>query len=154
MKKIAPRRKRSDSAAAAIAATQAAALGPLEPPPHVALRAADKPFWCAIVQARARDTWTEVDLAHAATMARAQADVERLQAEIDAEGDVIKGKANPKHKLMETLARRAVALARMLHVHAEATQGRARDAGNALKLEREALAEHDDDLIPTLRVVQ
>lgn len=149
-----PRKRRSDSGAAAVAATQAAALGPLQPPAHVTLRPADRPFWAAIVQARARDSWTEVDLAHAATMARAQADVERLQAEIDAEGDVIAGKANPKHKLLETFARRVVALARVLHVHAEATQGRSRDAGNALALERQARAEQDDDLIPTLRVVQ
>lgn len=148
------RRKRADSNAAAVAAAQAAALGAVQPPAHVKLRTCDRPFWDAIVQARARDTWTEVDLAHAATMARAQADVERLQAEIDAEGDVIEGKANPKHKLLETITRRVVALARMLHVHAEATQGRSRDAGNALALERQARAEQHDDLIPTLRVVR
>lgn len=145
-----PRKRRSDSSAAAIAAMQAAALGPLEPPAHVTLRPSDRPFWDAIMQARARDSWTEVDLAHAATMARAQADIERLQGEIDREGDVIEGKANPRHKLVETLARRVVALARMLHVHAEATQGRSRDAGNALALEQQARAEHDDDLIPTV----
>jgi hypothetical protein len=152
--KIGPRKRRSDSSAAAIAAAQAAALGTIEPPAHVTLRPADRPFWEAIVQARARDSWNEVDLANAATMARAQADVERLQAELDAEGDVIEGKANPKHKLLETLARRVVALARVLHVHAEATQGRARDAANALDLERKARADPGDDLIPTLRVVQ
>jgi hypothetical protein len=56
--------------------------------------------------------------------------------------------------LLETLARRVVALARVLHVHAEATQGRARDAANALDLERKARADAGDDLIPTLRVVQ
>lgn len=155
MKNVAtPRRKRSDSAAAAIAATQAAALGPLAPPAHVTLRPCDRPFWEAIVQARARDTWNEVDLANAATMARCQADVERLQGEIEAEGDVVGDKLNPKHKLLETLARRAIALARVLHVHAEATQGRSRDAGNALALERQARAEQEDDLIPTLRMVK
>lgn len=149
-----PRKRRSDSNTAAIAATQAAALGPLEPPAHVTLRPCDRPFWVAIMEARARDSWTPVDLANAATMARAQADVERLQAELDSEGDLIAGKANPKHKLLETIARRVVALARVLHVHAEATQGRARDAGNALNLERQARAEQHDDLIPTLRVVR
>lgn len=149
-----PRKRRSDSNAAAIAAAKAAALGPLEPPAHVTLRPCDWPFWKAIMQARARDSWNDVDLANAAIMARGQADVQRLQAEIDVEGDVIDGKANPKHKLLETIARRVVALARVLHVHAEATQGRARDAGNALELERQARAEQHDDLIPTLRVVR
>lgn len=148
------RNRRSDSAAAALAAARAAALGAQEPPAHVKLRPCDRPFWDAIMQARARDSWTDVDLAHAATMARAQADIERLQRDIDTEGDVIGGKANPKHKLLETITRRVVALARMLHVHAEATQGRSRDAGNKLALEQKARAAPADDLIPTLRVVR
>ncbi len=152
--KINPRRKRSDSAAAAVAAVQAVALGPLDPPKHVALRPGDRPFWNAIVTARARDTWTGPDLVTAANMARSQADIERLQAEVDAEGYVIDDKISPKAKLVETLSRRVVVLAAALHVHALATQGRARDAGNALALERQARAEQDDDdLIPRLRVV-
>ena len=87
--KMTPRRRRSDSSAAAVAASQAVALGPLQPPAHVRLREGDRPFWDAIVQARARDTWTEPDLASAAAMARAQADIERLQATIDAEGEFV-----------------------------------------------------------------
>lgn len=158
--KINPKRKRSDSAAAAVAASQAAALGPLPPPDHVTLRPGDLPFWNAIMQARARDTWTEADLATAATLARAKADIEKLQAEVDAEGFTItnaKGtvSVNPKHKLMESMTRRAVALSRVLHVHAEATVGRSRDAGNALHNERQASLplDDEDDLIPRLRLV-
>lgn len=151
--KAAPRRKRSDSAAAAVAAMQAVALGPLDPPEHVALRDGDRPFWDAIVTARARDTWTDPDLVQAANLARCLADVERLQGEVNTEGDVIGDKLNPKHRLIETLSRRAVTLAAALHVNALATQGRARDAGNALALERAARQDDDDDLIPTLRVV-
>ncbi|MCS6490771.1 TerS protein [Burkholderia thailandensis] len=151
--KVAPRRKRSDSATAAIQAHQNAALGPLEPPAYVMLRDSDRPFWNAIMAARARDTWTEIDLAHAANLARCQSDVARLQAEIEREGDVIDGALNPKHKLVETLSRRAVALSRMLHVHAQATVGRSEDARDALKNEREA-REDDDELIPTLRAVK
>lgn len=158
--KINDKRKRSDSPEAAVAASQAAALGPLAPPAHVSLRANDLPFWNAIVTARARDTWTESDLTMAATLARCQADIERIQAEVDQEGfTVLNGKGvpvvNPKHKLLETMARRAVSLARVLHVHAEATVGRSRDAGNALTNERQAALplEDDDDLIPRLRLV-
>lgn len=152
--KINPRRKRSDSAAAAAAAVQAVALGPLNPPEHVALRPGDRPFWDAIVTARARDTWTGPDLVTAANMARSQADIERLQAEVDAEGYVIDGKVSAKAKMVETLSRRVVVLASALHVHALATQGRARDAGKVLELERKARAEQDeDDLIPHLRAV-
>lgn len=157
--KVTPRRRRSDSATAAIKATQAVSMGPLEPPPHVTLRPGDKPFWDAIVTARARDTWTVSDLAIAANLARSQADIERLQTEVDVEGFTIPSGngtpiVNPKHKLLETLSRRAVSLARMLHVHAQATVGRSEDASKALKLERDAESSVDDELIPTMRLVK
>lgn len=151
--KVTAKRRRSDSAAAAVAAAQAVALGPIDPPAHVALRPGDRPFWNAIMTARARDTWTDVDLATAATLARSQADIERLQAQLDATGYMVEGKANPLAALVETLTRRAVALSRVLHVHAEATVGKSEDAAKALANERAAATE-DDDLIPTLRVVK
>ena len=156
--KVTPRRKRSDSAAAAVAASQAAALGPLPPPEHITLRACDRPFWDAIVQARARDTWTEPDLILAATMARAQADIERLQADITRCGEFTTNGAgsqvvSPQVKLLELLTRRVMALARMLHVHAEATIGKSEDGAKALATERAARLQDDDDLIPRLRQV-
>lgn len=154
--KLAARRQRSDSASAAVAAAKAASLGPIEPPKHVALREGDRAFWNAIVGARARDTWNDSDLTTAANLARTQADIELIQAKLDAEGYVVEGKINPKAKLVETLSRRAVALSRVLHVHAEATQGRSRDAGKTLALEKQAAAaagEHDD-LIPTMGMMQ
>ena len=129
--KVTPRRKRSDSAAAAIAAAQAAALGPLEPPAHVTLRACDRPFWDAIMLARARDTWTEVDLTTAATLARTQADIEALHGDLAAAGYLLGDKPHPLAAVVETLTRRAVALTRVLHVHAEATVGKSEDAAKA-----------------------
>ncbi|AUL48466.1 TerS protein [Bordetella trematum] len=151
--KVTPKRKRSDSAAAAVQAHQNAALGPLEPPKHIQLRDIDRPFWTAIMIARARDTWTDTDLAHAANLARTQADIERLHHLVSKELDVVDMDINPKHKLIETLTRRAVALSRMLHVHAQATVGRSQDAAKALQNERSVTAE-DDPLIPTLRAVK
>lgn len=151
--KVTAKRRRSDSAAAAVAAAQAVALGPLDPPAHVTLRPGDRPFWNAIMTARARDTWTDTDLATAANLARSQADIERLQAQLDATGYMVEGKANPLAAIVETLTRRAVALSRVLHVHAEATVGKSEDAAKALANERAAATE-DDDLIPTLRVVK
>ena len=153
------KRTRSDSAAAAVAAALAAGL-PIEPPAHVKLRNGDRPFWDSVVCARARDTWTDADLENAANLARCKADIERLQAEITAEGDIVVNDRgtqiiNPKHTLLETLSRRAVALSRMLHVHAEATVGESRDAGKALKNEKAAKqATSDDELIPRLHAVK
>jgi hypothetical protein len=152
--KVTPRRKRSDSAAAAIAATQAAALGPLEPPAHVTLRPGDRPFWSAIMLARARDTWTDVDLTTAATLARTQADIEALHGDLAKAGYLLGDKPHPLAAVVETLTRRAVALTRVLHVHAEATVGKSEDAAKALELERNARQDKtDDDLIPRLRAV-
>ena len=156
--KVTPRRKRSDSAAAAVAASQAVALGPLPPPECVTLRTGDVPFWNAIMVARARDTWTEPDLILAATMARAQADIERLNGDIERIGPIISAAngqpiISAEVKLQELLTRRVMALARMLHVHAEATIGKSEDAAMALGNERQARAQDDDDLIPRLRQV-
>jgi hypothetical protein len=151
--KMTPKRKRSDSAAAAIAAAQAVALGPLDPPAHVVLRPGDRPFWDSIVTARARDTWTAIDLTTAANLARTQADIERLQSDLDTSGYMVDGKLNPLAALVETLTRRTVALSRALHVHACATVGRSADGIKALANERNASQDDDDDLIPTLRIV-
>ena len=159
---------RSDSIAAAVSAALAVAEGPLEPPAHIELRAGDRPFWDAVVSARARDTWNDVDLASAANLARAQADIERLTTEISVEGDMLTNRngtqiINPKHQLLEVLSRRATSIARAIHVHAEATQGRSEDAGKKLGTERKAKAAAskvtaaDADagsLIPGLRAVK
>ena len=156
--KVTPRRKRSDSAAAAVAASQAAALGPLPPPECVTLRKGDMPYWNAIVLARARDTWTEPDLILAGQMARAQADIERLNGDIERIGPIITAAngqpiISAEVKLQELLTRRVMALARMLHVHAEATIGKSEDSANALGNERQAREHDDDELIPRLRQV-
>ncbi len=102
---------------------------------------------------RPRDRWNDADLAIAAQLARAQYAIERLLGEIDVEGDMIAGKVNPKHRLVETLSRRVMAQATLLHVHPEATQGRARDAGKKLAAEVDARNAEPDDLIPVLRAV-
>lgn len=122
------KRTRSDSATSAVAAMQAAAAGPIKSPRFVHLRKGDKPFWDSVVRARTRDSWTDSDLVLAGNLARCLSDIERLQKEIDLEGDVLKNDRgtqviNPKHSLLETLSRRAVSLSRTLQVHAQATQG-------------------------------
>jgi len=93
--KTTSKRNRSDSASAAVRAAQAAALGPLNPPAHIALRKGDRPFWDAIVTSRARDTWTLIDLCTAGNLARAQADIEFLQKVLDEKGYVLDGKVSP-----------------------------------------------------------
>ena len=136
--KLTPKRKRSDSAAAAIAAAQAAALPPLEPPAHVLVPAAARPFWDAIVQARPRDTWTDVDMASAANLARVQFAIESAQIGSDEHGK---------------LTRLALALTRAIAVNTVATVGRSADIAKGSELERSARQDDGDDLIPRLRAV-
>lgn len=147
------RQTRSDSATAAVQAAQNAAQAPLNPPDHVTLPAEALPFWRALMRSRPRHKWTEADLATAAMLARAQCEVERHELAIISEGDFVDGTANPRLQQVDKLGRRIAMLSRLLHCHPEATQGRAREQGNALGLEREAEAQHDP-LIPTLRVVK
>ncbi len=147
------RQTRSDSSTAAVQAAQNAAQGPLEPPAHVTVPDGARPFWDALMRNRPRDRWNDADLASAAILARAQFDIDRHESAIAMEGDLVEGALNPRHALVDKLARRIMALSRLLHVHPEATQGRAREQGNSLEAERQAEAQHDP-LIPTLRVVK
>ena len=148
--KLTPKRQQHTSTAAQVEAMQAAAAAPMSAPAGVTLRPQDAPFWKAVTEARPRSTWTDVDLAHAATLARTLADMETLQATIDEDGYTSGDKVHPAFKVLETLSRRAIALSRMLHVHALATVGRSGDAAGLAEMERQAreAAAQDDGLIP------
>ena len=134
------RQTRSDSAAAAVQAAQNAAQGPLEPPAHVTLPDAARPFWAALMRNRPRHKWNDADLATAALLAVSQMQALALVGDIEQVTNV------------DRLSRRIAMLARLLHVHPEATEGRPQAQGKTLELEREAQAEADP-LIPTLRAV-
>ena len=134
------RQTRSDSATAAVQAAQNAAQGPLNPPDHVTLPDGALPYWHALMANRARHKWNDADLATAALLATTQMQANELMADIE------------QAALVDKLGRRIALLSKLLHVHAEATQGRAREQGNALAVEQEAQEQHDP-LIPTLLAV-
>ena len=135
------RNRRSDSTTAAVQASQNVALGPHDPPGAIEFPETARPHWDWIMSARARDRWLPIDLANAAELAILYDDIGRMRAAIRKQGDVGEdGKAHPLHKVVADATRRVIALSRMLHVHPEATEGRSRDAGNALKAERQAAA--------------
>jgi len=115
---------------------------PPEPPQHIEVPDGAMPHWWAIVRAREYKSWTGPDLEHAANLACCLYDCERLRRDIRVEGDVLENKrgtpiVNPKHTLLEQLSRRSVALSRLIHVHAEATSGKARDEAERNKKQRE-----------------
>lgn len=133
-----PRKPRSDSATAKILAFKKQRTYAV--PEGVTLRDCDRPFWNAGLGAR--DDWQEHELVLLAHLARAMADHERLQNEIDAEGAVIDGKANLKIAISDMAIKRALSLARTLQIHARATRGESRDAAK-----RKPAPEIVDDLI-------
>lgn len=134
------RNPRSDSATAAVQAAQNAAAGPLEPPAHVPLTDAARPFWTALMANRPRHRWNDADLATAALLATTQMQATALMADIE------------QAALVDKLGRRIALLSKLLHVDADSTTGRRQAQGMTLELEREAEQQHDP-LIPTLRAV-
>ena len=155
------RQFRSDSDQGTVEAFQAVARGPIEPPAHAHLREGDRPFWASIVRARATVAWTDADLEIAANLARTKADIVRVQRDLDTEGDVVVNARgapimNPKHSILELLSRRALSYSRILHVHAQATNGRSGSQRGKLVAQRSAEEAAEavsglDDLIPGLR---
>ena len=115
---------------------------PPKPPDYIKLKAKEMPFWWAIVRLRDYSGWNEADLAHAANLARCKAHIEKLQKQIAKEPDTMMNAAgspiiNPKHKLIQDLTRQSIALSRLIHVHAEATVGRAGDQVKRNQKQRE-----------------
>lgn len=142
------KRQRTDTVTGAANAIQGAAKK-IDPPDWVSVPEPALKFWHSITRARAADRWNDVDLENAAELARTKASIERLNIELALEGDIIKNDrgtpiVNPKHSLLETLTRRMVALSRMLQVHAEATQGKARDQVKGNQAQQKA-AEHIEE---------
>jgi len=148
------RRKRSDSAAAAQAAVSAAASGVIEPPAYVRVLKTARPFWDAIMETRAADSWTPGDLVLAGQLARTHAEIEKYtkmaekesRIQPDAQGGL---KVHPVHKVLADLQGQALSLSRSLQIHARATQGESRDQANRNQLSAGARKTMDsaDDLI-------
>lgn len=142
------RKKRSDSTEAKVAAMTRKLE--LEPPAHVKLRDGDWPFWYSITKARIKENWTDPDLELAANLARCKGDIEKLQLECEKTPYTYQTptgteKIHPCHDLLEKKIRLAVSLSRALHVHAEATVGKARTEANANTAAPRV--DKDDDLL-------
>lgn len=145
--KTAPRRARSDSAAAAIKAAKNAAMDTPMPPDHVQISADALPDYHAIVRARARDEWSELDLIVAAQLAECIVRQREQDDLILLEGDVIKNDkgtmvANPRVAMLERLAGRQMAYMRTLQMggRVPGTAGDKRKKQNGRALERGARA--------------
>lgn len=144
--------KRSDSAHVQTKIISDALKG-IDPPSCVKLEKNDMPFWDHIINAR--DTWTTVDLVHAANLARCMASIEDNTQLLRVEGDVLVNARgtpvmNPRFTILEQLSRRSVALSSKIQVHAAATIGESKLSRGKNSEKRQALDtfdDNDDDLI-------
>jgi len=144
MKKRAP----SNSASVAIKAAVNAASPLPEPPKHVRMRDKDQPFWSDILRSRAREEWMPADLVIAAQLARCQSDIETESEALEAEGSVIEnGRGtpvmNPRHSVLEQLARREMAMMRSLQMVGSA-RGKREDFEKGRKLQHQAEKVRDE----------
>lgn len=134
------KRMRADSADSAVRAMMEAALPPLAPPVHVALRDGDRPFWDGIVRARARDEWSENDLAVAGELARCQADIEAMRKVVEIEDSMgLRGSPIDRDRIavLDGLVKRSQSLMRSLRMGGKAS-GRSEDDANRRQIQRQA----------------
>lgn len=135
------RRKRADSADFQQQIMQSALKGKA-PPAYVNISEEQRPFWDAVIAARAE--WTEVDLVHAAALARAMAAIEEESTKLATEGTVIETKTgnqmlNPRIRALTALTTLSVNYSVKIQVHAVATTGRAEENINKNKAKKQAL---------------
>jgi hypothetical protein len=153
---MATKKAPSNTAQSAVKAMLNAALPEFECPAHVKLRPKDQPFWSAIMASRAREEWAKIDFVVAAQLARCQADIEYETEILEREGSVIENfrgtpVMNPRHSVLEQLARKELALMRSLGLTGSASRGNKEDVEKARKVQRQASAARDelqeDDLL-------
>lgn len=131
---------------------------PPEPPPYVKLRPEDRSFWDALVMSRASRDWMGAELCVLAQLARCQADIEKVTERLYKEDYVRMSNRgtpimNPLVTVLEGLARRELALFRLLQIGGSITGDR-RDLlvrkqtdDIAKQVRREAAEEDPEELL-------
>lgn len=143
----APRRHRVDTAAGAVAVMKAAARQ-IEPPEGCELRDQDLPFWRAVIDARAKEEWTDADLYSAASLARAMADSEWIAREEAVAATVLE--TARLLGLQDKLQRRIITLRRSLGLDARAGRRQTEDIAGRRAKAKEIEADNPlagDDLL-------
>lgn len=145
------KRAPSNSVAAQLKAMVNVMAPEFEPPSHVRLPNEARPFWSGIMASRARDEWCKNDFVVAAQLARCQYDIERESLLLEGEGSVVENARgtqvmNPRHSVLEQLARRELALMRALAMTATNSNKDKNKVEDARKMERN-VAKSKDELL-------
>ena len=146
------KRTKSDSVSAQLQTMVNVMAPELEPPSHVRLPPESRQFWSGIMVSRARDEWSKNDLVIAAQLARCQYDIERESMLLDGEGSVLENARgtpvmNPRHSVLEQLARRELALMRSLAMTASLSNNKDRAKLDAARDAERSAAKTKDELL-------
>jgi len=121
------------------------------PPSHLQISAEVMPDYLAIVRARARDEWSELDLIVAVQLAECIVKQREQDAMIAVEGDVVENAkgtlvANPRVAMLANLAGRQMAYMRTLQMggRVPGTAGDKRKKQAGRQLERDARTAHGE----------
>lgn len=137
------KRQPSNTIATQVNAMVGAAKPLPEIPPHIRVRYIDRPFLNVILRSRLREEWTGPELALAVQLAAVQADMEVETLRLEGEGSMINDRfgelvINPRQKLIDGLARRALALMRSMKLTGTEAHGDKRNLSKARALQRQA----------------
>lgn len=147
------RKQRIDSATAAVRVMAGAALGELEPPEHISVPSGARPFWSAIIRARAREEWLAAPslMNAAANLAWTQWQIDRFRRQIDGEAP-LEGETSVAQlgSMLLKMQRLEMGYLRVLQQHGRAVEGEARDVAQRRAQASGILADNplDDDLLP------
>jgi hypothetical protein len=111
-----PRKTRSDSIKAAVAAATNARQALPEPPQHMPMSEAELVYFRSIVASRARDEWSESAVILAVRLSRLQATIEVESTKLAEEGLIVDSKPNPRSGIVDVLLRQEMALSRGLRL--------------------------------------
>lgn len=136
-----PKRPDSNSIHGVMRALDNAKRGIYDPPAGCTLKEGAQPFWEAIILARCHDEWDENQLQVASQLANIRADIVRLDAQLSAEGELIKTETgsvmvHPAAKILDSLFSRQASLMRSLQINATASTGRGVHLHNRRQTER------------------
>lgn len=152
------RRQRSDSATAAVGLMQSATAGELEPPTHISVPEAARPFWFGIIRARPREDWLAAPalMNAAANLAWTQWQIDKCRRQIDGEADIEDNTSVAQlGSLLLKMQRLEMGYLRVLQQHSRAVQGEARDVAKRQGIAEQVRGDNPlgDDLIarPTVQ---
>ncbi len=142
------RKLRADSVEAAVTAARDAATPILLPPEVDALSTEARRILDGILPLRLPTEWSAPDLFVAIGLARDLAAIEAHAALLAVEGDIVNGRINARHRLIDTATSRCVRAMRTIQIHSKARLGlEARDVARQRAHAAPPRPDDDDDLL-------